>query len=384
MIDTKNLPAASLFDGRMSRQVQRLLPACIACALVLLFISNSSFTDPSLRTISKAGEFPGKIWQTWKVDPLSFEERDLNRVRSWISKNPGHRYEVLTDGNDIQYVETRYGPAGLNRPDIVYMYRSVTAKIVRADILRYLVMYAEGGVYTDIDVEAIKPISKFIPERYSGRDIDMVIGIEIDQPEFANHAILGTKCKSFCQWTFMCKPGLPVMLKLVERIMAWLTDVANKQNVPISEIKLDFDDIIAGTGPSAFTGAILDDISSRVGHKVTWDTFHNLAESKLLAGVLVLTVEAFAAGQGHSDSGNHDARTALVRHHYHASGWPSHHPRFNHPLYGEVETCNWNPDCVKQWDANTAAFSALSPQEQAIKMAVKKVNDEKESEAKKS
>ena len=33
-----------------------------------------------------------------------------------------------------------------------------------------------------------------------------------------------------------------------------------------------------------------------------------MSESKLVNGVLVLTVEAFAAGQGHSDSGNHQAR----------------------------------------------------------------------------
>jgi mannosyltransferase OCH1-like enzyme len=329
-----------------------------------------------LRTVSKAGQFPKKIWQLWKVDVLSLEQRDLPRAKSWIQNNPGHRYEVLTDDNDMQYVETAYGPEGLNRPDIVHMYNSISAKIVRADILRYLVMYAEGGVYTDIDVESLRPISRFIPEQYQDRDIDMVIGIEVDQPEYANHPILGGKCKSFCQWTFMCKPGLPVMLKLVERITTWLVDVARRQNVPISEVQLDFDDIIAGTGPSAFTEAILDDISSRVGHQVTWDNFHNLAESKLVAGVLVLTVEAFAAGQGHSDSGNHNARTALVKHHYHASGWPSSHPRFNHPIYGEVERCNWNAECVAKWDADTAAFNQLPLTEQTIKLAVKKEKDQ--------
>ena len=376
MIDSKPARPPSPFHPRLTRQIQRFLPALFAAVLVLYFVIHSSWRDPSLRTVSKARDFPKKIWQLWKVDVLSLEQRDLPRAKSWIQNNPGHRYEVLTDDNDIQYVETVYGPDGLDRVDIVHMYRSISAKIVRADILRYLVMYAEGGVYTDIDVESIRPISRFIPEQYDGRDIDMVIGIEVDQPEFVNHPILGGKCKSFCQWTFMCKPGLPVMLKLVERITTWLADVARRQNVPISEVQLDFDDIIAGTGPSAFTAAIMDDISSRVGHKVGWDTFHNLAESKLIAGVLVLTVEAFAAGQGHSDSGNHNARTALVKHHYHASGWPSSHPRFNHPIYGEVERCNWNAECVATWDADTAAFNQLPLTEQTIKLAVKKEKDQ--------
>ncbi|KAF2670142.1 hypothetical protein BT63DRAFT_372199 [Microthyrium microscopicum] len=365
----------------MTKQIRRILPTCILCILLLIFASTTSisdtFTDPDRRTVSKVNEVPNKIWQMWKVDVLSLEERDLNRARTWINKNPEYRYEMLTDGNDMQYVAKRYGPEELNRPDIVYMYRTIGSKIIKADILRYLIMYAEGGVYADIDVEAIRPVSRFIPDHYSGRDVDMVVGIEIDQPEYGAHPVLGSKCKSFCQWTFMCKPGLPVMLKLVENIMAWLTDLAQRQNVPISDIKFNFDDIIAGTGPSAFTEAILDDISSRVGHKVTWDTFHNLGESKLLAGVLVLTVEAFAAGQGHSDSGNHDARTALVKHHYHASGWPTTHPRFSHPIYGEVERCNWDAECVMKWDAETAAFDKLSPEEQSAKIAIKKSEEEK-------
>jgi hypothetical protein len=153
--------------------------------------------------------------------------------------------------------------------------------------------------------------------------------------------------------------------------MSWLTDHAQKQNVQISDVQLDFDDIIAGTGPSAFTDVVLEDISNRVGYEVKWETFHNLQESKLIAGVLVLTVEAFAAGQGHSDSGNHDARTALVKHHYHASQWPKKHPRFSHPMYGEVEDCNWNEECVRKWDENVAAYDAMTPEEKDMKLRVK-------------
>jgi mannosyltransferase OCH1-like enzyme len=370
----------SKFGGGVPKQIRRALPLCIICTLLVAFFSDAgSFgafnVDLVYHSTLTTGKFPKKIWQTWKVDPLDFEERDLTCARSWTVKNPGHRYEVLTDQNGLYYVETHFGPAGLNRPDIVYMYRSLTAKIVKADLLRYLVMYVEGGVYTDIDVEALKPVDRFIPDRYSERDIDMVIGVEIDQPQFNNHSILGQKSQSFCQWTFMCKPRLPVMLRLINNIMRWLNDVAKRQNVPVSEIELGFDEVISGTGPSAFTSAVLAEMSARHGREVYWDSFHNMAESKIVGGVLVLTVEAFAAGQGHSDSGNHNARTALVKHHYHASGWPTAHPRYNHPVYGEVEKCNWEPQCVSLWDANKAAFDALSPEEQAKQIAMKEATD---------
>lgn len=145
----------------------------------------------------------------------------------------------------MYYVETHFSPAGLNRPDIVETYRALTAKIIKADLIRYLVMYSEGGVYTDIDVEVLKPIDRFIPDRYGQSEINMVIGVEIDQPEFKDHAILGKKSMSFCQWTFMCKPRLPVMLRLIENIMVWLDNLSKQKGVPIGELELDFDEVIS-------------------------------------------------------------------------------------------------------------------------------------------
>jgi mannosyltransferase OCH1-like enzyme len=354
----------------LPKQWRRSIPAC--CALLLFVLLTTSFgRSDSVFLYKRNAHFPKKIWQTWKVDPLGFEEKDKAVARTWTAKNPNYRWEIITDANDLEYVETHFGPNGLNRLDIVYMYRELTARIIKADLLRYMVMYVEGGVYTDIDVEALRPIGKFIPERYNERDIDMVVGIEIDQPEFKDHEILGKKCMSFCQWTFMAKPGLPVMLTLIENIIRWLKDVAMEQRVPISGIQLDFDQVISGTGPSAFTKAIMEDMSRRAGRKITWESFHNIGESKLVENVLVLTVEAFAAGQGHSDSGNHNAKQALVKHHYHASGWPTSHPRYNHPIHGEVERCNWDPICVKQWDDNKAAFEALPEEEQQAQIALK-------------
>lgn len=369
--------------------MRRALPVYVAITLIIFFISYADSLGSSLKhatvfkrdlsyqsVLSTGSHFPRKIWQTWKIGPLGFEERDLTTARTWTEKNPGYRYEVLTDYNDQQYVEWHYGPSGFNRPDIVEMYRTINATIIKADVLRYLVMYAEGGVYADIDVEALKPVGRFIPERFDEREVDMIIGVEIDQPDFANHTILGPKSQSFCQWTFMCKPRLPVMLKLVDNILKWLHEVAAKQNVPVSDIVLDFDEVISGTGPSAFTGAILQEMTRRNGGKtIDWNVFHNIPESKLVSGVLVLTVEAFAAGQGHSDSGNHNARTALVKHHYHASQWPTKHPRFSHPVYGEVEKCNWEPECVKRWDADIVNFKNLSPEEQSQQIAAKQALD---------
>lgn len=337
------------------------------------FNKNPKIAGPNAAQFNK---FPKKIWQSWKVDPLNFEERDTTVARSWIERNPRYRHEVLTDANDEQYVDDMFGPDGvLDRPDIVKVYNELTAKIIKADLLRYLVIYVEGGLYADIDVEAIRPVDRFIPARYKESDLDMIIGVEIDEPDFNDHPILGQKSQSFCQWTFMAKPRHPVMLRLVDNILVWLDGVAKEQNVPISEIQLDFDQVLVGTGPSAFTTAMLAHMSEVEMREVKWPEFHALDESKIVGKILVLTVEAFAAGQGHSDSGNHDSRHALVRHKYHASKWPKAHPRYSHPVYGEVEACNWNKECVAKWDEDKRIFDALSPEEQDAQIEHKKAFD---------
>ncbi|KAF7558245.1 hypothetical protein G7Z17_g154 [Cylindrodendrum hubeiense] len=375
--------------NKVPTQMVRYLRLYFACVFIILFILNIDiipaipapwkiFQHEEVHISTQPGStFPQKIWQTWKVNALDFEEKDTNNVRSWLAKNPGMRYEVLTDANEMSYVEQYFGPKGFNRMDIVNFYRAVDIAIVKADLLRYMIMYAEGGVYADIDVEALRPVHRFIPERYDEKDIDIIVGVEIDQPEFRDHPILGKKSMSFCQWTIISRPQQPVLLQLIENIMVWLKGVAKKQGVPLGKVQLDFDQVISGTGPSAFTDALIADMNKKSrGPKITWDTFHNLDESKVVGRVLVLDIQAFCAGQGHSDSGNHDARGALVKHHYHASNWPSKHPRFLHPVYGQVENCNWDRECVRKWDENVAEFNKLS--EEGKKRMIEEANKPKE------
>jgi mannosyltransferase OCH1-like enzyme len=365
-------PIASHFQGRLTSQVRRVLPAYLAIVFLLVFFANVHFFTTPIRAAhryrrelryqhplqSNTTPIPRKVWQTWKVGPLGFEQKHSDSAKTWPAKNPSYRYEVLTDDNALEYLEEHYGVHGINRPDFVDLYRELNITIIKADLLRYLVMYAEGGVYADIDVEALRPIDRFIPERYSEQEVDMIIGVEIDEPEFVKHPVLGSKCMSFCQWTFAARPRLPVMMRLIENIQEWLHELSGEKGVSIRDLKLDFNEVISGTGPSAFTRAIIEQMNAQSQDKaVTWDLFHNLAESRIVSGILVLNVEAFAAGQGHSDSGNHDSRGALVKHHYHASGWPILHPRRNHPMYGEVEKCNWRPDCVAEWVSNILCMS---------------------------
>jgi len=204
-------PIVSHFQGKLTSQVRRVLPAYLAVVFLLLFFANTHFFTAPIRAVNKHRRevryqqpliqthsfIPRKIWQTWKVGPLGFEQRDSDSAKTWPAKNPTYRYEVLTDDNALEYLEWHYGPQGFNRPDFIELYRELNITIIKADLLRYLVMYAEGGVYADvssrlvhykmvtdlsqIDVECLKPIDRFIPERYNKEEVDMIISVEIDE-----------------------------------------------------------------------------------------------------------------------------------------------------------------------------------------------------------
>ncbi|KAF2153585.1 glycosyltransferase family 32 protein [Myriangium duriaei CBS 260.36] len=373
---TRRSPVTDFLFGSLKR-LSLLCTLCIFLIASRHIFGIASTRIPSLHHLPE--QFPHKIWQSWKVEATKMESRDAERSRTWTTKNPNYRYEVMTDWNSDEYVALHFGPLGFNRPDIVSVYQSLTAKIIKQDLLRYLIMYVEGGVYADIDVEAIRPVTKWIPKRFNEAKIDLVIGIETDEPDFKDHPVLGSKAMSFCQWTFMTKPQLPVMMRLIENIMKWLHKLSIKQGKPISELYLDFNEVLSGTGPSAFTVAILEEMSKRTHHEVTWDTFHDLTEATLVGGVLVLNAEAFAAGTGHSNSGTHQGKGAMVKHHFHASSWPSQHPRFKHPVYGEVEACNWDMKCVRLWTMNTDNFAKLPEGERLKMIALKEKDDARKS-----
>lgn len=80
-------------------------------------------------------------------------------------------------------------------------------------------MCADGGVHADIDAEALKPVSYLSVRAGTSLESDMIVGIEIDQPEFRNHPILDSNSISFCHWTSMCKQRLPLIFGVVEGIL---------------------------------------------------------------------------------------------------------------------------------------------------------------------
>ncbi len=91
---------------------------------------------------------PRLIHQTWKTNDIP------NKWISFTSKvrslNPEWKYKLWTDKENELFVKTEF-------PDFYPMYTGFSKNIMRADVIRYLIMYKFGGVYLDLDYEVLEP-----------------------------------------------------------------------------------------------------------------------------------------------------------------------------------------------------------------------------------
>lgn len=181
---------------------------------------------------------PKRIWQTWKVDvsspdfPASFRTNN----KEWSSKS--FDYSLIPDDHLIPFLENLYGEV----PMVLEAFNSMPVNILKADFLRYLMLFARGGIYSDMDTIPLKPLdswpsvnvqelsklkslTKPIPYKNSmtvtefKHEPGFIIGIEAD-PDRSDWSDWYARRIQFCQWTIQAKPGHPILRELILNITA--------------------------------------------------------------------------------------------------------------------------------------------------------------------
>ncbi|MEM9185580.1 MAG: glycosyltransferase [Planctomycetota bacterium] len=77
--------------------------------------------------------------------------------------HPGWRYELWTNDRARRYVADHH-------PELAETFNAYERDIMRADVIRYVVMHDLGGVYCDLDYEFLRP--------YDYRGADLVVAME--------------------------------------------------------------------------------------------------------------------------------------------------------------------------------------------------------------
>lgn len=284
---------------------------------------------------------PKFIWQTWKVGPeeLRFPSQYRNYIKRWETMNPDYVHKVLPDEACHELVRTMYSTV----PDVLKAYELMPHLILKADFFRYLVVFARGGTYSDIDTFSLKKIDSWVSsqEKIMGKDDNpagLVIGIEAD-PDRPDWNDWYARRLQFCQWTFQGKRGHPLLASLIIRITKVTLERIETGGLALSKDKDQGSDIMDWTGPGIFSDAIFEYLNNLVAYnkvdvinynkpvevstpyteedkkqKIGWRFFTGMESPILIDDVLVLPITSFSPGVGQMGAKEETDELAYVKH----------------------------------------------------------------------
>ncbi|KAK7744512.1 hypothetical protein SLS53_003396 [Cytospora paraplurivora] len=303
-----------------------------------------------------------KIWQVTgdsRVQPARV------CAQPWITSNPGWAHTLHTDSTAAAFAAALEeqqqhrdddddvvvgGGDDEDEDDTNNRLSEALAELknrgIRADLIRYMLLRAEGGVYTDLDTVPLRGIDDWLPWGYwLDRGARLVVGVEWD--ELASHPDRdpdpdgegGDQAEGrsrqrprpkgvlhpvqFCQWTIVAAaPGHPVFKAMISRALATLAGHRALWGAPtLRRVVLSEQDVLGITGPAAWTEVLLAHMRGAGGGRPAWSgelsELSGLRAPRLVGDVLVLPVDAFASGMEHSGATRVEdgvPETAVVRH----------------------------------------------------------------------
>lgn len=281
----------------------------ITLCVVGLFLYQPDKWTPKFGTHQVPDQLiPRKIW--YKLGPKGLTDQVKEWTDSCIKSNPWYDFEFLTDSSGDSYVKEKFA----DRPDIVDTYLSLVVPILKADLLRYLILYAEGGIWSDLDVSCGGiPIDEWVPTQYK-QNASLVLGWEFDIGwDFAF-------VRQFASWTMMAKPCSPHIMVVVEDILEGLHNKAKESKVSLDNLTKEMaGEIVDMTGPRRLTRSVFKSLEATFDMKIDHDSISKLTQPKLVGDLLVLPGYSFAASSNTYDR-EEDKGPPLVTHHY-AGTW---------------------------------------------------------------
>ncbi|KAL6721606.1 hypothetical protein ACLMJK_000710 [Lecanora helva] len=263
-----------------------------------------------------------RIWQTSKEPMTALSNEEREHVGTWQELNPEYRHEILTDEMMEEYVKDHFH---FSHPDIEEIYFDVKDYILRSDLIRYLILLADGGVYNDLDVGCEKPIKTWVPSQFQDA-AGILLGVEVDNKFGPDGRTFqgGEDLFQLVNWTIMSKPNQPFMWYLVKCVMENIRNLAASQSQAISKMTYTIQDVLDSTGPAALTRAFFAYASEITNSNVTYHNFTKMTKPRLIGEVVILPIQAFGAGHQVEWAGWEQDGSELI-HHYFAGSWKTDH-----------------------------------------------------------
>ena len=188
------------------------------------------------------GKIPKIIHQTWKrkIDlPICIKDN----MKKWKELNPNYKYKFYDDDDCKKILYDNFGING------VLSFNILKPGAFKADLFRYAILYAKGGVYADVDIKPLKPLRRIIKNNY-----DLV---SVNERWFLKKPVYGIWQAFLC-----CKEKCKYMKLIVEKII----DNVFKRYYP--ECTKGYNNMLSITGPVLLKKIIDDNYDKNIQIKL--------------------------------------------------------------------------------------------------------------------
>lgn len=271
---------------------------------------------------ARSGDWTKIIWQTSKIPAEELDGEVRQHYGTWQALNPDYEHVVMTDERMAQYVREKYGGTEFEE-----MYFELQDYILLSDLIRYLILLHDGGVYNDLDVGCEKPIDQWVPKDFVD-DAGVILGVEVDNKFGPDGRTFqdGEDLFELVNWTIMAKPNQPFMSFLVRRVFENLRAMAEHRNTTLRHLELtSIQEVLETTGPGALTQALFDYATNITGFTVTYKALSKILDPVLIGEVLILPIHAFGAGHQVEWAGFEKDQSKVLVHHYFSGSWYADH-----------------------------------------------------------
>lgn len=158
---------------------------------------------------------PKRIFQTFQNE--NFSPRFQEIVDSWKIHNPDYDYVFFDDSACDKFMRTQYDVSVYNA------YCRIIPQALKADLWRYCILYAYGGVYADIDTLCLSSIDTLLED-----NIELMTVVDLN-PAYKIDGLY-----NLFNAFIAVAPRSPIMLQCIERVLH------NVENNIMPPSRLDF------------------------------------------------------------------------------------------------------------------------------------------------
>jgi alpha 1,6-mannosyltransferase len=156
---------------------------------------------------------PPRIWQFYT--PLKPGGISSDFLASWSLRCPNYLHSVIDEAGSRALMSSLASMPGGRFRGALEIFDHLDRVVLRADLIRFVLLALRGGIYSDTDVEMVQPLSAWVPDEWKAH-ARLIVGLEADQEQPIPET---TYPVQFATWTIAGAPGHPLFYHMIERIL---------------------------------------------------------------------------------------------------------------------------------------------------------------------